>query len=426
MTYTSFFTAVLVSLVLALPASARDLIFGLSPYQDRAAVQKQVEQTLLHAATHLQSGETALFFDAANVRLLGTFVVPSGKNSDNPRTRLQANRPLIGALKPFVDGAEPVPGRIGQIDLPGFLRMLRGSYAKANTAVLVIGSPIADDSRAPSVSMRGARVPGDGHIAATAGQSPYGTAGLPGTLDGMDLFFGLIGAEWAVSPAHAFQVERFWTLSAEAHGVQMAFFGDDLATLYRLIGQDSAERTHPKPLVPTDKLEMLSFAPDNGSVPPLYQVAPEETPAPAPIWQNATSVTVGATWDQNVDVDLYVRPSPQADVIYYGNANTTAGRLFKDVTVRPGTAFETVSLSGRSIDLSAMQIALNFYGGGTASSGVTGELRIAVGDQVWAAPFHISAVRGNKGAGAETALVEQIVPNDAWILMDPLRVMGVE
>ncbi|WP_415402437.1 hypothetical protein [Tateyamaria sp. SN3-11] len=422
----SFFTAVLVSLVLAIPASARDLIFGPSPYQDRAAVQAQVEQMLLHAATQLQSGETALFFDAAHVRLLGTFVVPSGKNSDNPRTRLQANRALIGALKPFVDGAEPVPGRVGQIDLPGFLRMLRGSYAKTNTAVVVIGSPIADDPRAPSVSMRGARVPGDGHIAATAGQSPYGTTGLSGTLDGMDLFFGLIGAEWAVSPAHAFQVERFWTLNAEAHGAEIAYFGDDLATLYRLVGQDGVERTHAEPLVPTDKLEMLSFAPDNGSVPPLYQATPEKIAAPAPIWQNAQAVTIGATWDQNVDVDLFVRPFPSAEVIYYGNADTPAGRLFKDVTVRPGTAFETVSLSGRSIDLSAMQIALNFYGGGTVSSGVTGELRIAIGEQVWAAPFHIPAARGNKGAGAETALVEQVIPNDAWVLMKPLRVIGVE
>lgn len=426
MTYQSFFVAVVVSLVLALPASARDLIFGLSPDQDRATLQAQVEQTLLHAATQLQSGETALFFDAANVRLLGTFVVPSGKNSDNPRTRLQANRALIGALKPFVESAEPVPGRIGQIDLPAFLRMLRASYAQAETAVVVIGSPIADDPRAPSVSMRGARVPGDGHITATAGQSPYGTAGLRGSLDGMDLFIGLTGDEWAVSPAHAFQVERFWTLSAEAHGGQMAFFGDDLATLYRLIGQDGLERTHPEPLVPTDKLEMQSFAPDNGSVPALYEARPEEAPAPAPMWQNASSVTIGATWDQNVDVDLYVRPFPSADVIYYADATTDQGRLFKDVTVRPGTAFETVSLTGGAIDLSKLQVALNFYGGDTASPGITGELRIAIGEQVWAAPFRIPATRGNKGTGAQAALVERVVPNDGWVLIDPLRVMGVE
>ncbi|WP_299283291.1 hypothetical protein [uncultured Tateyamaria sp.] len=425
MTYTSSFTAVLVSLALALPASARDLIFGLSPYQDRGAVQAQVEQMLLHAATHLQSGETALFFDVANVRLLGSFVVPSGKNSDNPRTRLQANRALIGALKPFVNGAEPVPGRVAQIDLPGFLRTLRGSYAKGDAAVIVIGSPIADDPRAPSVSMRGARVPGDGHIAATAGQTPYGTAGLPASLDSMDLFFGLVGEDWVVSPAHAFSVERFWTLSAEAHGVQMAYFGDDLATLFRLAAGEVPDRIDPEPLVSTDKLEMLTFAPDNGSVPALYQAAPEDAPAPAPIWQNASSVTIGATWDQNVDVDLYVRPSPSADVIFYANAATPAGRLFKDVTIRPGTAFETVSLQG-AIDLSSMQIALNFYGGSAVSSGVTGELRIAVDAQVWATPFHIPATRGNKGVGAETALVAQTIPNDAWVLMDPLRVVGAE
>ncbi|WP_299587669.1 hypothetical protein [uncultured Tateyamaria sp.] len=414
---------------LALPTEtvARDLVFGLSPHQSSASAKTQVETALVFAATHLMVGETALFFDAAKVRLLGSFTVPEGKAYENVRARLQANRPLVVELKAFIDGAQAVPGRIGASDWPGLFELLRSAYPTDDGAALVLlGAPIADDPQAPSMSMVGGRVPNDGHVAATGAASPYGTSGLPGTLEGYDVFIGTPRDTWYVSDAHEHAVTRFWSVTSEAHGASLAFYGDDIATLFRLVERGATGRPHAEPLAPTDKLEMLTFAPDNGTVPALYQARPEEAPAPAPMWQNALNVTVGATWQQNVDIDLYVRPSPQAEVIYYGNADTSQGRLFKDVTVRPGTAFETVALTGSAVDLSQMQIALNYYGGGTTASGVTGELRMAIGEQVWAAPFHIPATRGNKGAGAEAVLVEHVVPNDAWTLLDPLHVIGGE
>ena len=328
-----------------------------------------------------------------------------------------------------MDSAEPIPGQVGASDWPGLLRLLRTGYGTdTDRALILLGLPITHDPRAPSVSMVGGRVPNDGHIAATQGQSPYATSGLPGSLDGYDVYVGLVGEEWEVSEAHGYRVERFWTLSAEAHGATMAYFGDDLATLYRLVAEGEVERARNEvdPLVETDKLEMLSFAPDDGTLPPLYSALLNEEPAPEPIWQSAQPVTLGVTWDQRgVDVDLYVRPQPDAEVIYYGNADTAAGRLFKDYTVSPGAGFETVALNGR-IDLSKMQIALNYYGGPGQSSGVTGELRIAIGDEIWAAPFELSATEGTRDAGAETALVDQVVPNAAWVLVDPMPVIGAQ
>jgi len=421
--------SLVVSLALVTTASARDLVFGLSPYQSSEAAKSQVEQALLFAATHLKADDTAFFFDAANVRLIGTFTVPEGRAYESPRARLQANRAVVGALKTFFEHAEAVPGRIGAGDWPGLFELLRSSYpAEEGVALILLGAPIADDPRAPSVSMIGGRVPNDGHIAATAAQSPYGTMDLPGTLEGYDVFMGLAEANWYVSDAHDYAVARFWSLSAEAHGAAMAYFGDDVGTLYRLVADGATGRAHAEPLVGTDKLEMLSFAPDNGSVPALYEARPQEAPASAPVWQNARQITIGATWDQGVDMDLYVRPKPTSEVIYYGNANPASGegRLFKDIRNGLGAAFETVALSGGPFDVSQMQIALNYYGGGSAPSGVTGELRIAIGDEVWAAPFHVTAQRGNRGAGDETALVDQILPNDAWVLIDPLEVLGVE
>lgn len=416
----------LLALSMTTQTHARDMVFALSPYQTEAALKSQVEQTLLLAATDLKPGETALFFDGYNARLIGTFEAPDRKGYDAPRARLQANREAVGALKRFLDTTEPVPGRVGASNWPALLRLLRKAYpAEGDTALVLLGSPIADDPRAPSVSMVGGRVPNDGHIAASAGQSPYGTAGLPGTLSGYDVYFGIIGADYAVSPAHGHAVERFWFVSVEAHEANAVFFGADLATLFRLIPEDAPDQPYAAGFVPTDKLEMLTFAPDNGSVPDLYRARPAEAPAAAPIWQSARSVTVGVTWEQDVDVDLYVRPHPEAEVVFYGNAETPAGRLYKDVTVRPGVGFETVALRGQPIDLSRMEICLNLYSG-SAPSGVTGEIRIAIGDEVWAAPFRIPAKRGNKGAGAQSAVVEGVVPNEAWVLIDPLEVLGAE
>lgn len=421
------FAFLLVLAVLAAaPASARDMVFGLSPHQSKDALQSQVEQSLLHAAETLAPGGTAHFFDASAVRLIGTFEAPDRKGYDNARARLQVNREVVGALKRFLDSAEAVPGRTGASNWPALFELLRTAYpAQESTALILLGSPIVHGPRATSVSMLGARVPNDGHIAATAGQSPYGTSGLVGSLEGYDVYFGIIGAPYAVSTSHGFAVERFWTLSADAHGANATYFGRDLATLFRLATSPTPEQAIADPLVPTDKLEMLTFAPDNGTLPDLYRARPVEAPAPEPLWQGARAVTIGATWDQEVDVDLYVRPAPGAEVVFYGNANTADGRLYKDLTVNPGLAFETVALSAAPVDLSQVDIALNLYSG-QVPNGVIGELRIAIDEDVWATPFRIAATTGNRGAGGEAALVERIVPNDAWVLIDPMAVIGAE
>lgn len=420
-----FMLALVLAMTCASGAAARDMVFGLSPHQSEAELKAQIEQSLLFAAEHLAPGETALFFDASKAALIGSFDAPDRAGYDAPRARLQVNKPVIAALKRFMDGADAVPGRIGASDWPALLRLLRQAYPAGDGAALILlGSPHADDPRARSVSMMGRRVPNDGHVAAQDGQSPYATSGLSGSLEGYDVFIGLVGEDTIVSPSHGYAVERFWTVLVEEHGANVAYFGDDLATLYRMAVGEAPDRPHAAPLEPTDKLEMLTFAPNTNGLSDIYAARPEEVAAQTAVWQNARSITIGATWVENVDVDLYVRPTPTSEVLFYGNATTVEGQLYKDVTISPGLAFETVALR-EVVDLQNTEIALNFYSG-DAPNGVTGELRIAIGDEVWAAPFHIPARGGNQGRGAEFAVVKQVVPNDAWTLIDPLEVLGVE
>ena len=414
----------------ALPSSqalGRDVVVGFSPHQNADVLKAQVERVVHHLADTVAPGEAAHLFDASRVRIITTFTVPDRTAYANPRTKLQINRDAIAKLKGFIGSAEPIPGKVGRIDLPAFLRAIGEHYPAADGADLIIlGSPIYDDPQAPSLSMLNGRVPNDGHITTHLGQSPYGIRGLRGSLEGYNVYFGDLGGNWSVSTAHAFHVERFWTLSVEGHGGSLAYFGDDLETLFGLAGSDRPDRVSDDGPVETEKLEMLQFAPDTGAVADIFTTPLAEEPAPEPVWANAANVTLGITWDApDVDLDLYVRPNPSASVIFFDNATTAEGRLFKDFRASPRTGFETVALNGR-VDLSKLRPAINFFGGRAPEGRVQGEIRIAIGEIVWAKTFAIKRSSGNQGMGAETAVLENTAPNDAWVILDPLMILGVQ
>ncbi|MDW3225617.1 MAG: hypothetical protein R8G34_22450 [Paracoccaceae bacterium] len=211
----------------------------------------------------------------------------------------------------------------------------------------------------------------------------------------------------------AHHVQRFWSVGFEEHGGSTAYIGHDLETLFARAGQDVPEIPHAEPLRPEEKIEMLTFAADDGSVPDLFRTPLQDTAAPEPVWRSAANVTVGITWEvAGADLDLYVRPTPSAQVVFFGHADTPEGRLLKDFTLSPGTDFETVAVK-QPVDLARMQIAVNYYGGAQRHDGVRGELRLAIGDEVWATPFHIPAGRGNGGTGVEGVVRENTAPNPA-------------
>ena len=416
--------ALAISAALGTDANARNTIVGLASTQSPDALKGQIERVIGHLTKTLKPDETALFFDASKVKLIAKFAVPEGSGASNPRVMLNANRQALGELKRFIDSAEAIPGHVGRIDLPNLLRSVRQYYpAQGGADFIVLGSPITDASQTPSLSMRGGRVPNDGHVAAKIGQSSYGTTGLSGSLAGYDFYFGDTGEPWSVSDPHRYHVKRFWSLEVEGHGASLAYFNDDLKTLFQLAGHDAPNQQHGEPLIPTDKLEMLQFAPDTGQVADIYTQPLEIEPAPEPLWRAALNPRIGINWNKaKVDLDLYVRPTPSSPVIFFDQAKTADGQLFKDFRDSPVNGFETAALDG-VFDLSAMTIAINFYGGEVPASGVSGELRIAIGDDVWAKTFSISATKGNRGAGVQTVILKGIAANEAWIVIDPTEVV---
>lgn len=424
---TSLVGSAAIALSLTLPTSAREAIIGLSPAQSADALKTQAELVLQHLTQTVEPGESALIFDALNVKLIGTFKVPDKKAYANPRAKLQANQQLLGALKRFIDGAEPVPGRTAQVDAPGFLRSVRENYPSEKTrALILLGSPIFDDPLSANVSMRGGWVPNDGHIVANYGVSPFGTKGLSGSLDGTDIYYGLVGNDhnWANSSEHSHVVERFWTLLSEGHGAYMGYFGDDLGTLFRKASTDTKNVKHSAPVAETDKRYMIHFGPNTARQTEESAAKPTDEPALEPQFSAAENVVIGATWDcARCDLDLYVRPFPAAEPIYFANAKTEQGQMFKDFTRSPSNnGFETVALNG-IVDLRQTQVLLNFYGGEALDLPVTGEIKITIGDKVWTAPFEIDAKSGNRGMSREDALEGGVEPNTTWVVIDPLDVL---
>ncbi|SFO40822.1 hypothetical protein SAMN04488056_105252 [Cohaesibacter marisflavi] len=416
--------ALVVATALSTPSLARDMVFGFSSQQTPEVLKKQAEQAIAHMLGHLEPNETARFFDASKVKLVATFKAPEGKHAKIPKVFLNANPKALAGLKKFIKSAEAVPGRVSGVDMPAMFATLRQNYQTEDGADLIIlGSPIHDDPKAPSLSMIGGRVPNDGHIAANVSESPYGTSGLSGSLKGYDVYIGFDGFDWVVSNAHRYQVKRFWSLSVEAHGGSLAYFGDDLATLFETAGTDVPDIKHSQPLEATDKKEMLLFERDTGKIAQVYDARPEPHPAPEPVWRRAVNPRIGVSWTApKADLDLFVRPTPSSPVIYFGQASTEEGQLYKDFRNSPVNGFETVALNG-TYDLSDTLLAINLYGGKVPVGGVSGEIRIAIDDEVWAKSFTIAAKQGNKGKGAESVMRDGQVPNKAWIIIKPTDIL---
>ncbi len=430
---TTFLTGLAVAaFVAAGPSDARDAIIGLSPAQHPSELQSQAERVIEHLVETLNPGGSALIFDALNLHLIGTFAVPDNPAYANPRAKLQANGEALRSIRTFFEGAEADEGRPGAVDLPGFLRTTRVRYPSDEPrAIIVLGSPIHDDPLAPSLSMADGRVPNDGAIAATSNVSTFSTGDLPGTLEGDQLYFGIVpsASDWSVSFDHAYHVERFWTLSMEAHDGRMGYFGDDLGTLFRLAADGGETAPHPQPLAPTDKLEMIRFFPDQGGLSSRPARESAEAAVPDVDWRNVAGLRVRATWDcASCDLDLYVVPHAGTEALYYGRSRTPEGQLYKELEAGVTNGYEVVVLAG-TVDVADLVVGVNLYDrlpSSDASGPVNGAIELIAGGVTHTIPFTLESVTGNRGANWEAMMSGEPAIDPHWTVWDGLGLLPTQ
>ncbi len=413
-------------------ASARDMAIGFSPYLDTSIAETQINSVLKFLAETLEPGDRCVLFDAYHVQTLGIFTVPDKAVYRQPKAKIQANRQAVGAMSQFARAAkkphgENEPSVIGAIRIPQALRFIGQDYpAMQDSDVILLGSPIYDDPKEQAFTMRLNHVPGDGHLTKARSVTPFGIRGQDSLLAKRRVHIAFLD-NWKQDDRHAYQVERFWALFVEGQGGQLSSFTHDLPALFQRVKSNAPSPKHDYKVESTDKLEMILMRPPTvKQQTSIYERPISKAPLPASVLRQATHVEVGITWEcGGCDLDLYGQRQPGATVIWFLHTQTSDGQYYRDFRTSPSRAngYETLAYHV-PVDLNHLLLAVNFYNG-SSPGGVKGEVRISFNGQTYAMPFHVLAQEGNGGVGRQETLTARRAHNTAWLVIDPLEVLGI-
>lgn len=425
---------IMVLIVLPSVLSARDLVIGLSPFQEPSAAKAQAKAVLQFLTDTVQPGELALLVDAYHITSLGVFAVPNKPFYANPKAKVGANRQVVATLLAFAKaahlpngGSDPVVR--GAIRLPSFLRFIGENHpASIESDVIVLGHPLYDDPKQPEFSMV-ERIPGDGHFSHTRRDTPFGTKGQEVLLIHRRLHWALPDESWQKDGHHGFYVERFWRVYLAQQGGRLATFSHDLSTVLSRAARGATPLSQDDVLEPTTKLEMIRLGrpPVVKQKTSIYDRKLSQDSLPLAQLQKAQHVEIGITWAQpQVDLDLHARPRSDAPVLSYRQTQSRDGTYYKDFTSSPRVTngYETIAFNV-PLKMQELLIAVNYFGGRTDEP-VTGELRLSLNDRTYAHPFVITATEGNDGRGGEATIESGKAANTQWLIIDPLPILGVD
>ncbi len=410
-------------------AEAKNLIIGMSPVLSAEDGQRQMIQVLRYLSENLEVGEHANIFDAENRRFIGSFSKPANKNYASPKALLQHNRHVAANLKSMYRADHPdlASGIKASVKIPQFLTFLAQNYAPlTDTDIVILGSPIYMDLQTPSWDMRGGKFAGDGHFSAQADKSVFSTVGKETSLQGARIHILYSSKDWEISDSYRHYITRMWTLYIEAQGGELSGFTDDASTLWMRVRNSAGALPHTFKREYTDKLETFEMAPDQRKRTSIHERELSTTPPSKSAMNIADEVEIGISWTCDVcDLDIYVRPNHVADVLYFGNTKTAEGLYHKDFVNSPQAVkgYETVTFK-HAVDLRDTFIAINWYGG-HSHSGVSGEIRLAIGDKTYGLPFHIRGENGNAALERDSVLNTGKATNDNWVVIQPKKILGL-
>lgn len=410
-------------------AEAKNLIIGISPVLSAQDGRKQMVQVLRYLAENLKAGEHATIFDAENRRFVGTFTKPANKSYASPKALLQYNLRVASALKYMYRVDHPDLGNSinGSIKIPQFLIFLAQNYAPlTDTDIVILGSPIYADLQTPSWDMRGGKFAGDGHFSAQPNKSVFSTVGKENNLRNARIHILYPSKEWEINDSYRHYITRMWTLYIEAQGGELSSFTDDASTFWMRVRISAGALPHSFKREHTDKLETFEISPAQRKRTSIHKRDLSSAPPLKSALNIANEVEISISWTCDVcDLDIYVRPNHVADVLYFGNTKTAEGLYHKDFVNSPKAVkgYETVTFK-HAVDLRDTFIAINWYGG-NSETGVSGEIRLAIGDKTYGLPFHIKGKTGNAATQRNAVLRSGKAANDNWLIIEPKKILGL-
>ncbi len=410
------------------PAFARDLVIVLSPFQTKANAQEQLK-TILPILLDTPLGKTTQIIDGYGLKTIAGFTVPEKKAYRHDKAKLIYNKLALAQLRQFsmavnTPFGSSQPSQIHAVRLPQLLRFIASNRISSDPMnVLIFGSLFYEDPKELQYSMMGGNVPSDGHLLAARHQSPFGTKGGDALLKDIHMHVVLSAEDERrmVSEAHAFAVERFWSLYLAELGGELTSLSGDLSTLKSRMNNGLAplQRYVIDPKETT--LEMIKYEASTAE-----QSVNDRAPSTGAFNASGivTDLEIGLSWNcQRCDLDLHALPYNGAELIYFGQKNTNEGRHYKDYLASPQSenAFEVIRFHA-PVNLRQLRIAVNFYGG-EADQSVRGDIRFSSGGVVKIKPFELNARSGNKGRDVRDALNKGEADNHHSLILNPASLL---
>jgi hypothetical protein len=403
------------------PANATLRIMGLSHSGD----VRQIEIAIAQQALDLAPGDTMILFDARTRTEIAKSEIPNDPSKARPERKLEYITPAMAKLKAYFAAAPPAGVDGSVIDASPFLDAvapLIAQHSSEDVRIGLIGSPFFTAPGALARADYQGSFPSDGLILGDRARSPFGTLGRQ-DLNGATIdYCWTTGPTTFASPQQSDRVERAWGLIVSQRGGQLTTFSGDLQSCLNRFGLAKAPEAKTYTIDQTDAQvfamykakdiapQILDAAPIKTAQPPAPPVndlqaqaarfnQPGRTTPPStligPAW-------IGIQWREPVDLDLYVRCSPRAPFLFFGNQRSAEGTHEYDFRGGTGSTFETVDLTASCADISKATIFINFYSG-RVSAPITGIVAIKFDGAIYKADFTMPALSGNAGRGLSAA-----------------------
>ncbi len=365
--------------------------------------------------------------DAFNLKRITRVSIPNAKVFHSPKTRANQFAAAIGELKQFLarDNSRPggpKAGFDGALRLPQFCDFLaRDRPPRAGDAklpLLLIGSPLYEDAREPGFSMVDGYFPSDGHLRASREQSVFGFNPGEASSPGLLVSWAYFGDPW-MSDLHREKVGRFWALYLERRGGRLASFSADLATALDAFSSETPGRSAESNGWVADPLqtkpEMIRAGRSVKLVDWLTGDALPESSPPPPA-RLVGPLKIGIRWRENIDLDLYVTPRPEAETLFFQHPRSPEGSYFKDHRSSPGREYEFIEIES-PVDVRNVRAFVNFYEG-SCPGGPRGEVRIEYLDRIYRGAFAIVSPMGNQGRSGPAQA-------DYWTRIPVREILGI-
>ena len=379
-------------------------VIGISPFLDGPSRNDAFRNLVRFVIEDLPLNCSLQLLDAYHLRTLTRLDVPDLKAFQSGKTRATQFREPIQEARRFLATTHPKPEAAGldfsaATRFPQFLDFVADNLLGPDhtTVVVVLGSPLYLDEKEPGFSMANGYFPSDGHLLAGRDKSVYGLKDRGRQLKDVTVHLGYFGDPWATD-LHQERVIRFWRLFAGGQGARLGACSADLPTVF----QAARVRTPPEeagtrtaPIDPDqDKIEMLRISRDVGAVEWLTRDRPDNL-AQQPPTATVGRMKIGIRWQGDLDLDLYARPQPGSERLYFEHTRSPEGYYYKDHRSSPDREYEFIEFQ-QPVDVWKAEAAVNFYEG-AIPGGPVGEVRIEFDGRIYTGRFRLEAANGNRG-----------------------------